>query len=704
MDNHANLCLIRLRTLVALLVSIAAGAVITSDQAAASRKNAPVEITIVTMNQAALLSTKKLNLNIKTRIPVTVRVWASPRNRSNHRPARLVRFKEAGTKRVSFYLGGLDRARLSTCGAKTVKVAARYRRGSKPRKATAKKTLAHSSKECPPTFKPPVASDDLAATDEASAALIPVLANDSDPDGRPLTIVSVDDSGTTGTATLVGQRIHYDPDGQLEALAEGQTGSDTFTYTVENDKGKRDTARVAVDIEGIDDPSSLSMTPALYPEYSPEISDYVTRCGGSPVQIDVEAGPGNTIDIDGQGPATGNFSTEVELSANQGFTFVRGAGSQEATHHVRCLPADFPEWTFEKFSPTEQQWYMVTREAYSIMFDGDGVPVWWFNDPTLPGDFKYLGDGTLAWATGGTNDDTRYEIRAFDATLLNTLRTTGNELDAHDLQLLPNGNYMVMTYMPRATTTDISAYGGPTDATILDAELQEIEPDGTLVWSWNSGGHVGFDETGHWWGDFVLNVGTTSGTYDVVHMNSAQVVEDSVVVSMRHTDAIYKIDLSTGDIVWKLGGTSTPESLTVLGDPFGANPLGGQHYARILADGTLTAFDNGMLKGRQPRAVQYSIDEESGTATLLESVVDPDVPAAICCGSARRSETGSWLMAWGGPGTTEYPVTEFAADGSRTFRLGFLPAGAFTYRVHSVPRGVIAATELRSGMDRQFPR
>ena len=38
---------------------------------------------------------------------------------------------------------------------------------------------------------------------------------------------------------------------------------------------------------------------------------------------------------------------------------------------------------------------------------------------------------------------------------------------------------------------------------------------------------------------------------------------------MRHTDGIYGIERSTGDILWKLGGTKTEDSLRVMGDPHG---------------------------------------------------------------------------------------------------------------------------------------
>ncbi len=156
-------------------------------------------------------------------------------------------------------------------------------------------------------------------------------------------------------------------------------------------------------------------------------------------------------------------------------------------------------------------------------------------------------------------------------------------------------------------------------------------------------------------------------------------------------------------MVWKLGGTPTPESLTVLNDPHAANPLGGQHDAMIRADGTLTAHDNGQYQGRPPRTVQYEIDEAAGTARLINSISDPNVPAAVCCGSARLSNSGSWLAAWGGAGPPNpHPVTEYAPDGSRTFVLTF--PGTWSYRAAPVGTGQLTRSEIRAGMESQHPR
>ena len=106
-----------------------------------------------------------------------------------------------------------------------------------------------------------------------------------------------------------------------------------------------------------------------------------------------------------------------------------------------------------------------------------------------------------------------------------------------------------------------------------------MSPGGQLVWDWKTQDHIALAETGRWW---PLAIGFD---YDLVHWNSIQPAGNgSVIASFRHLDAVYKIDKSTGAIVWKLGGTSRPESLNVIGDPF-AYTFGGQHDARLLPTG-----------------------------------------------------------------------------------------------------------------------
>ena len=175
--------------------------------------------------------------------------------------------------------------------------------------------------------------------------------------------------------------------------------------------------------------------------------------------------------------------------------------------------------------------------------------------------------------------------------------------------------------------------------------------------------------------------------------------DDAVLVSLRHTDAIYKVDKVSGEILWKLGGTWTPKSLDVVGDPEGAYPLGGQHDVRLLPNGTITIFDNNTNQPSAPRAVRYEIDEANRTATLVEELTDPLITKSLCCGSARQSDDGSWLMSWGGDSL----VGEYEASGQPNFRLGF-GGTLFSYRAVPADNPALNVSSLRAGMDAMHPR
>ena len=87
------------------------------------------------------------------------------------------------------------------------------------------------------TNRPPVAVADSAASARNVAVTIPVLANDSDPDGDTVTIFSV--SPTNGTFSLSGGSIIYTPTNTVPA-------TNVFTYTISDGFGGTATASVTV--------------------------------------------------------------------------------------------------------------------------------------------------------------------------------------------------------------------------------------------------------------------------------------------------------------------------------------------------------------------------------------------------------------------------------------------------------------------------
>ena len=99
----------------------------------------------------------------------------------------------------------------------------------------------------PPPDQPPVAVADQLTTRQDTARTIDVLANDSDPEGGGLKVVS---TGTPahGTASCTEQGdCTYTP-------AAGYAGPDAFSYVVEDDAGGRATGQVTVTVNDVNDP------------------------------------------------------------------------------------------------------------------------------------------------------------------------------------------------------------------------------------------------------------------------------------------------------------------------------------------------------------------------------------------------------------------------------------------------------------------
>ncbi len=96
--------------------------------------------------------------------------------------------------------------------------------------------------------QPPVAQDDVLGARRGSTTLLPVLDNDSDPDGDLLTVT------LQGTPPDIGAiQPVYDSTGlQVVLDAEVPPGRHTFDYAVDDGRGGTDTATVSLDIRSED--------------------------------------------------------------------------------------------------------------------------------------------------------------------------------------------------------------------------------------------------------------------------------------------------------------------------------------------------------------------------------------------------------------------------------------------------------------------
>jgi hypothetical protein len=440
---------------------------------------------------------------------------------------------------------------------------------------------------------------------------------------------------------------------------------------------------------------SITTTPSLSPAFDPNITDYVIPAGADlSVQVSVNAPRNTKVSVDKQPFRKLSFATTVtSLKAGQRMDLVVNSVSGAKTYHVRRLPSDFPTWTTTRAGTPQAEYYVFVTSASATSFyvniaDNNGVPIWWFHATARISDAKILPAGYIGWI-GGTGTAS---VRNFAGQLLRNTKPVGS-LDVHELLLLPNGDIIVIANFIRGPV-DLSAFGGPSDGKVVDNVIEELAPNGKLVWQWSAMDHLSVQETDpSWWTQYLVQ----SNPADPYHMNAVEPDGDGFVVSLRHLNALIRIDQATGAIQWKLGGTHRAESLTFVGDPFGN--FSGQHDGRIHPDGTLTLHDNGTHASRRPRAVHFQLDLNAGTATWLDQVTDALVAASGCCGSARLLEGGNWVTEWG-----QNPlVTELDPNGNAVLRLKF-NASPFSYRAPPVPFGVLSRDTLRHGMDVQFPR
>jgi hypothetical protein len=457
----------------------------------------------------------------------------------------------------------------------------------------------------------------------------------------------------------------------------------------------------------------VQISPTLTPSFDPSILDYVVDCSTGPtVQFTARLPPGAALRLlaYGSDPSAvlanprGNFQTMLYLVPGQRFRFAFAQSTSE--YSVRCLPVDFPPLSVTMSGVRQAEWYLFAPSisfgpgapsSYIVITDSNGTPIWWKEDESgTVFDAKILDAGEIAW-TAATSFGVagQFVIRGFDGRIINVV--SGN-LDSHDLQVTPAGTYLAIREVPRVCPpdcADMSPWGGSAQAAVLDAEIIELDKGSNVLWTWRTRDHIALSESG--------NSGWFPGVYnDIIHMNAIEPDgSDGVLFSARHLNAIYHISKSTGAVDWKIGGTTRPESLTVIGD-LRPNAMGvtgkvlsGQHDVRKWPDGTVSVHDNGTIANRPPFVVRYKIDAVARTADVVEEFSDARVTLSACCGSARRLPNGHWLVAWG-----DSPfLTELDSGGSPVLTIQYNLGGAFSYRAVPVLPGLVSASALRDGMD-----
>jgi hypothetical protein len=484
-------------------------------------------------------------------------------------------------------------------------------------------------------------------------------------------------------------------------------------------------AVVRVDVSGAS-LGNITLSPfTLTPRFRPGIRDYAIHCqeGVNNAVLLLTGAAGGTITVGGY---SGTWLPVVQaLVENQAIvvsaTNPANPSGPPAEYWIRCLPHDFPKVQVIDSGAAPAGWYLtgnsrlamngVPSGNYAFILNEHGTPVWYWPTPFGVVYTTLLSGNRIAWAPNlgpgfGTRPDGAFQLFDLDTRTSTNFVPPVRPLDPHDLVERPNGNRIVLA-TPLRSGFDLSVLGPAfaSTSTIVDCVVEEVTASGALVRQWRMSDHVGIAEA-LTTPRLVNALSDVNGApaADVFHCNSVDVdANGNFLVSARSNNAVFFINGSTGDIVWKLGGTPAnldgATILTIQNDPLVT--ISGQHDARFRPNGNVSLYDNHTRQTGPARGVEYAIDVNAGTATLVWQHTASDGTPAAATGSFRRSADGSAnLIGWGFK--TGYGFTEVGATGNVLLDVIF-PNGEQTYRVVKQPRAAINVNLLRAAVPAPVP-
>ncbi|MEW5798324.1 MAG: aryl-sulfate sulfotransferase [Bacteroidota bacterium] len=338
------------------------------------------------------------------------------------------------------------------------------------------------------------------------------------------------------------------------------------------------------------------------------------------------------------------------------------------------VPSDYPHVKILAKTNPDSGFIFINNwggTPYIAILDNNGFPVFYRKMPAYARDFKLQANGNLSYRLA----DPYYRFYEMDSSYTVTREITaknGFGTDEHELQILPNGNVLLIALEYKTVDMSKLVAGGKTSATVIGNHVQEIDPAGNVVFEWKCWDH--FDITD------AIHENLTAQTIDYVHMNAIAVDNDSnIVISSRHLSEITKINRKTGAILWRLGGKHN--QFTIVNDPMSGPSY--QHDVRALPNGHYTIFDNGNFHSPTvTRVTEYNIDTAAMTATLVWQYRHVPDRYTWWMGNAQRLPNGNTLINWADGSLPK--LTEVTQAGMKAMEMDFVN-NAHSYRVFRFP-------------------
>ena len=313
--------------------------------------------------------------------------------------------------------------------------------------------------------------------------------------------------------------------------------------------------------------------------------------------------------------------------------------------------------------------------------DNLGRIVWFLPTPgALATDIRvqtYQGSPVLTWSQGVTFGDTRagdttdYIADSTYKVIATVKGGNGLNADVHEFRLTPQNTALITLY--NNVQADLSSVGGPVNGTVTEGVVQEIDvASGNVLLEWHSLPNVPLDMS------YNAPPSAAGVPYDYFHINSVNLDTDgNLLISSRFTCTVFKLNRSTGSIIWRLGGKNSDFALGP-GLPFAF-----QHDAIAVDASTIRIFDNesdGTAVRPHSRVIWVNHDDAAMTASIVQSEEHPDGLSAGAEGGSQGLPNGDTFVEWGIVGR----FSEFSPSGQLLFDAREAP-GYGSYRGYRYP-------------------
>ncbi|HEV7585703.1 MAG TPA: arylsulfotransferase family protein [Solirubrobacteraceae bacterium] len=307
--------------------------------------------------------------------------------------------------------------------------------------------------------------------------------------------------------------------------------------------------------------------------------------------------------------------------------------------------------------------YQGEGSAGPMIVDQAGELVWSHplaaeQEATNFGVQRYRGRPVLVWWQGriiqagfGLGEDVIYDSSYRQVASVRA--GNGYAADLHVIRLTPHGTAWIDAFAP--VEEDLTAVHGASRAVLTDSVVQEIDvATGLVMWEWHALGHLPLEES-------QSPLATHGYPWDYAHVNSVDPgPSGDILISARGTWALYDVDIHSGGVRWRLGGSRSSFKL----GPGVA--FYWQHDARFQGAERISLFDNGSEppKEKQSRGLVLSLSAKTHSVSLASQYVNPKrTLLSNSQGSMSELAGGNWLLGYG-----RLPdFTEFGPDGRVLF-------------------------------------